>query len=46
MMSISAVSVLVRTKKIKKWEMVLNGYSVAVANGFTKIVLVVVYNGR
>ena len=38
-MSISVVSALVHTEKIK-WEMGLNGYNVAVANGFMKIVLV------
>ena len=42
MMNISAVSVLAHTKKIKKLEMGLNRYSVAVANGFMKVILVVV----
>ena len=40
MMSIGVVSALVHTEKIKKWEMGLNGYNMAVANGFMKIVLV------
>ena len=40
MMSISVMSALVHTEKIKKWEMGLNGYNVAVANGFMRIVLV------
>ena len=39
-MSINVVSALVHTEKIKKREMGLNGYNVAVANGFMKIVLV------